>query len=273
MSKFENCFNNMERARTETFSKSEDRVRKIFEELNSKKHNYQNISFDEKRSNDIQNNIFENIFEQMAKEHNNITKNADCYEKNVINNESINWCDTCEGTTLKDCLECVKGNKNPNYNKTSKNIVDDKEPTINLEDHFLKTVKNAKTEDLEKVYDIISEELFHRYLENNNETKCGDSNHTYSQTGDFISRCGKNCSICDKNDPCVKDCSTCSEHKSDNKIQGKIYYKKNEEKPLEIAVDLSQEELKEFKTQIEKEINQVINDIFKRRNFFKHFDF
>lgn len=272
MSKFENCFNNMEKARTETFSKDVDRVNKIFEELKTKQHNYKNISFDDQKSNDVQKTIFEDIFAEMSKEHNSKIKDCDCSEKNITNNEDINWCDTCEGTTLKDCLECVNGNKNPNYNKTSKNIVDDKELTINLEEHFLKTVKNAKTEDLEKVYGIIAAELFRRY-KNNNESKCEDSNNTYSQTGDFISKCGTNCSICDKNDPCVKDCSTCSEHKSDNKIQGKIFYKKNEEKPMEIEVDLTLDELKEIKKEIENEINEAVSDIIKRFRPFRYFDF
>lgn len=272
MSKFENCFNNMGKARTETFSKSEDRVRKIFEELNSKKHNYKNISFDEKRSNDIQNNIFENIFETMAKEHNNITKNADCYEKNVINNESINWCDTCEGTTLKDCLECVKGNKNPNYNKTSKNIVDDKEPTINLEEHFLKTVKNAKTEDLEKVYDIISNELFDRYIKVNKIKSEETTNTTSSDTQDFISKCLHNYSKCSHVDPCLNGCADCSEHKSDNKIQGKIYYKKNEEKPIEIDVVMDSDVKKEVEKEVNKAINDI-NDIMKNFRPFRYFDF
>ena len=265
MNKFENCFENMEKARTETFSKDVDRVNKIFEELNTKQHNYKNIFFDERKNNDIQ----KTIFEEMSKEYNSKIKDYDCSEKNITNNEDINWCDTCEGTTLKDCLECVKGDKNPKYHISDSTNV----KYSPLEEHFINTVKSSKTEDLEKVYGIIAEELFRRYSKNNNKTKCEDSNHTYSQTGDFISSCEKNCSICDKNDPCVKDCLTCSEHKSDNKIQGKIYYKKNEEKPMEIEVDLTLDELKEIKKEIENEINEAVSDIIKRFRPFRYFDF
>ena len=137
MSKFENCFNNMEKARTETFSKDVDRVNKIFEELKTKQHNYKNISFDDQKSNDIQKTIFEDVFTEMSKEQDNKIKQCDCSEKSIENNEDINWCDTCEGTTLKDCLECVKGDKNPKYKVSDSNNTDKKITTI--EEHFLNT--------------------------------------------------------------------------------------------------------------------------------------
>ena len=146
----------------------------------------------------------------------------------------INWCDTCESTTLKDCLECVDGNKNPNWKPNNKTNTDEVD---NTEKHFLETVKKAKTEDLEKVYDIVASELKKR--DNTNDT-------------------------IDKN---LKSDTTIPS------IKGKLYYQKNNEEPFEVQNELSENDIKEMKKDMEEEINKAFNNMIKNFDMYKYFRF
>ena len=90
---------------------------------------------------------------------------------------------------------------------------------------------------MEKVYNIVSSELKKRY-----------------NTNDVI----------DKN---LKSDTTISS------IKGKLYYQKNNEEPLEVKIELSENDIKEFETEIETEINKTVHNILKSFRLFNSFKF
>lgn len=225
--KFNNCQNNTKNAKSQTFNSFFERVNKIADELETKSHKYQDL--------------YSNLYNETPTIHLEINPDTGKVDKlyNPIDTPTekvneINWCDTCESTTLKDCLECVNGNKNPNW-KSEKDFTIDE--VNNVEKHFLETVKKAKTEDLEKVYDIVASELKKR--DNTNDT-------------------------IDKN---LKSDTTIPS------IKGKLYYQKNNEEPFEVQIELSENDIKEMKKDMEEEINKAFTNMIKNFDMYKYFRF
>ena len=146
-----------------TLKQTEERINKILEECKNKKNKYHDLYthlFNELPTISLEINPLTNDMEKVSDQTINKTEN----------NDNFNWCNTCENTTLENCLKCINGSENPNYKKSTKSSNQKFSDQVdNLEKHFIETVKNAKTENLEKIYDIISDELFSRYIEDEPE--------------------------------------------------------------------------------------------------------
>lgn len=233
--KFNNCQNNTKNAKSQTFNSFFERVNKIADELETKSHKYQDL--------------YSNLYNETPTIHLEINPDTGkvdkLYNPNIPAVKEINWCDTCESTTLNDCLECINGNKNPNWKPNNETNTDE---VNNTEKHFLETVKKAKTEDLEKVYNTVVRELRSRYLDMKENTNCSCDN------------CSSDCNCECHDDKLLKESP---KNDKNNSIKGTLYYRKNDGEPLEIKVELSENDIKEMKKDMEEEINKAFNNMIK----------
>ena len=217
-----NCINNKKEAENKLINETSDRILKIIEEAQKKDHYYQ----------DLYDQMFEK-FPTMSLDYNP--------------DKEINWCETCENTTLTDCLSCVNGSKNPKYYGTDKSKTIDTETVEDkvsiLEDKFLKAVKSAKTKDLEKIFDVIDKELFNRYLNQEELNK-------YKENSEMEKH---NCN-CDK---CENSCQ-------DNVL---LYHEING-KPVNVTT-LSKSDFDNINNQVRKMMREEIKNYFKSLDLYR----
>lgn len=235
--KFNNCLNNKEEANKTTWENFVEKVTNIASALEKENKYYARNS---------EGILFDTLDVEPV--------SCVSTEAPVDLNDDTNYCDNCTGTTLQDCLKCKNGSENPNKVKDLENVNDDKDQTEESTNQIIKEleqklrdiIKVSKTEKLERVYDMISDELVKRYADG-----IGLVDDKFIHIHDH--NCENNCS------------HNCKSSTPEKNVKCELYICADEkETPEKVNLELTQKEFEDIQKIINNTMHSEIQNIIEK---------